>query len=82
MLKVLGHQGRSPGRADSKQHKTEPSDLQRLDLGKTIGKTRGVERLPFPTSRAPSRAPSKLLVGLLVGLLVMLLSIRDDWGEA
>ena len=49
MLKVLGHQGRSPGSADSKQHKTEPSDLQRLHLGKTIGKTRGVERLPFPT---------------------------------
>ena len=37
MLNVLGHQGRSPGRADSKQHKTEQSDLQRLHLGKTIG---------------------------------------------
>ena len=36
MLKVLGHQGRSPGRADSKQHKTEQSDLQHLHLGETI----------------------------------------------
>ena len=36
MLKLLGHQGRSPGRADSKQHKTEPSDLQRRHLGTTI----------------------------------------------
>ena len=40
MLKVLGHQSRSPGRADSKQHKTEPSDLQRLHLGKTISENK------------------------------------------
>ena len=36
MLKVLGHQGRSPGRADSKQHKTERSE-RRFHLEKNIG---------------------------------------------
>ena len=32
MLKDVDHQGRCAGKADSKQHKTEPSDLQRLHL--------------------------------------------------
>ena len=56
MLKVLDHQGRSPGRADSKQHKTEPSDLQRLHL-EAVGSEL---HLAVPSLAATSRSTLNL----------------------
>ena len=85
MLKVLGHQSRSPGRADSKQHKTEPSDLQSFILGETEGVEtqvlwRSIDSVECTSNeRCLENVPSKMLGMNIQSKMLRKCAHKDAW---